>query len=67
VDSKFWSKDAYPTNDRLPVRSIGKRTPDHRLDTGVFLMVVLLLSLGLWAAIWKAVTSMSAAAVIAAV
>jgi len=61
VDRKFLVKDTYVTNDRPTVRSIGKRTLDHRLDTGAFLIVVLLLSLGLWAAIWEAAISVSAA------
>jgi hypothetical protein len=61
VDSKFLLKGACCADDRPTGRSIRKRTPDDRTDIAESLIVVLLLSLGLWAAIWKAVTSVSAA------
>ena len=35
------------------VRSLGKRLLDPRLYRGASLILILLLSLGLWAAIWK--------------
>jgi hypothetical protein len=35
------------------VRSLGKRLLDRRLDRGTSLILILVLSLGLWAAIWK--------------
>jgi len=66
VDSKFLLKGACCAGDRPTGRSIRKRTPDDRTpddraDIGESLIVVLLLSLGLWAALWRAVTSVSAA------
>ena len=54
VDSKVLLKAAYSADQRLAVRWIGDRTPSHWSD-GASLTVVLLLSLGVWAAIWQAV------------
>ena len=59
VGSKILLKDVYPANDRPLVRLIGKRTPGDRLDAGASLVIVLCLSLGLWAAIWEAIVSVS--------
>jgi len=53
MDSKILPHGAYPVNDhRLQAQSFEKRAPHHRLGTGVFLIMTLLLSLGLWAGIW---------------
>src|SRR5260370_20812538 len=46
-------------NTAGPSRSVQLvRTPDFPLNTGASLIVILLLSLGLWAAIWGAVASL---------
>jgi hypothetical protein len=61
VDSKIRSHDVYSSNDwGLPAQPFEKPAPYHRLDTGASLIATLLLSLGLWAAIWGA-TSLAAA------
>jgi hypothetical protein len=36
-----------------PDRPLGKRFPNPRLDRGACLILILFLSLGLWATIWK--------------
>jgi hypothetical protein len=65
VDSKTVLHDAYSVDDRwLPAQSFRKRAPHHRLGTGATLIVVSLLSLGVWAAIWGAVAIVLGCAVI---
>ena len=54
VDSKVLLKAAYSADQRSAVRWIGDHTPNHWSD-GASLTLVLLLSLGIWAAIWQAV------------
>jgi len=54
VDSKILLKDAYSADQRSAVRWIGDHSPNHWSD-GASLTVVLLLSLGVWAAIWQVV------------
>jgi hypothetical protein len=50
---------AYSGSDwRLLAQPFEKRAPDHRLDTGAYLIVTVLLSLGIGATIWGAVTSL---------
>jgi hypothetical protein len=41
---------------------LGKRASDHRPDAPGYLIVTVLLSLGVWAAIWGAVASLFSAA-----
>src|SRR6266446_1566986 len=54
VHSKVLLKGAYSVDQRSAVRWVEDRTPSHWSD-GASLTVVLLLSLGVWAAIWQAV------------
>jgi hypothetical protein len=62
MDSKIRPHGAYSANDRrLQAQSFEKRAPHHRLGTGAFLIVTLLLSLGLWAGIWGALASLLSA------
>ena len=59
MDSKILSQGAYFVNDHgPPTRPVEKRALYDRPDTGTALIVTLLLSLGLWATIWGAVTSL---------
>jgi hypothetical protein len=57
VNSKVLLKSAYSADQRSAVRWIGDRSSHHWSD-GASLTVVLLLSLGVWAAIWEAVASL---------
>jgi hypothetical protein len=54
VDSKVLWKGAYSANQRSAVRWMGGHTPNQWSD-GASLTIVLLLSLGVWAAIWQAI------------
>ena len=61
MDNKIRSHSAYSANDwRPPTRSFEKRALHSRPEMGASLVMTLLLSLGLWAAIWGAVTAASA-------
>jgi hypothetical protein len=60
VDNKVLLKGAYPADQRSPVRWIGDNTPSQWSD-GASLTIVLLLSLGVWAAIWEVVASLASA------
>jgi hypothetical protein len=52
----------YSLDDRWSAeRSLGKRASDHRPDAPTYLIVTVLLSLGIWAAIWGAVASLFSA------
>jgi hypothetical protein len=56
VDSKLRLHRAYSADDQLRQRS-----PDPRLDHGASVIVILLLSLGLSAAIWGAIAALALA------
>jgi hypothetical protein len=60
VDSNVFLKTAYFADDRPAVRWIDEQTPDQ-WSGGVSLTVVLLLSLGLWAASWDVIASLAPA------
>ena len=52
----------YSLDDRGSAeRPLGKRASDYRPDAPAYLIVTVLLSLGIWAAIWAAVTSLLSA------
>jgi hypothetical protein len=57
VDSTIRSLGAWG----LPAEAFEKRIADNWLDTGASLILISLLSLGLWAAMWGAVASLAAA------
>jgi hypothetical protein len=62
MDSKILSQGAYSVNDRrLPAQPFERPAPHHRLDTGAYLIVTVLLSLGIWAGIWAVVASLFSA------
>jgi len=48
------SEGAWRAYDPPFVRSLGARTPEPRLSRAASLIVILVLSLGLWVAIWEA-------------
>jgi hypothetical protein len=56
LDSKVLLRDAYSGDDQSSARPHGERA---RLSTGASLTLVLLTSLGLWAAIWGAVKTLA--------
>jgi hypothetical protein len=59
MDGKVLSPGAYSVNDRtLPAQPFEERAPHYRLDAGASLIVTVVLSLGIWATIWGAVTSL---------
>ena len=60
VDSKVPLRGVYSADQRSAVRWIGERTPNHWSD-GASLTIALLLSLGVWAAIWQAVAWLASA------
>ena len=58
VDSKIRSHASHPViNWGAPAEPFEKREPDDRPDKGAYLIIISLLSLGLWAAIWAVVAS----------
>ena len=60
MDSNVSSKAAYFADNRPAVRWIEERTANEWSD-GVSLTVVLLMSLGLWAAAWEVIASLASA------
>jgi hypothetical protein len=60
VDSNVFLKAAYFADNRPAVGWIEERTPNQWSD-GVSLTVVLLMSLGLWAAAWEVIASLASA------
>ena len=63
MDGKVLSPGAYSVSNRtLLAQPFGKRIPHLRADTGASLIVTVLLSLGVWAAIWGTVASLFSAA-----
>ena len=63
VDSKVLLKGAFSADHRSMARWIGDRSPRQWSD-GASLTIVLLLSLGFWAAIWQAVASLVSASLL---
>jgi hypothetical protein len=60
VDSKFRSGGTYSLHNRgLSAEPVEKPGPDDPSDTGASLIVISLLSLGLWAAIWGTIASLA--------
>ena len=63
MDSKIRSHSAYSANDwRLAAQPFEEPASRNRPHTDLTLIVTLLLSLGLWAAIWGVVASLASAA-----
>jgi hypothetical protein len=63
ADSTIRWHSAYSVNNRRPPdEPPAERAPYNRLDTGARLIVIGLLSLGLWAAIWAAAASLMSSA-----
>jgi hypothetical protein len=61
MDGKVLSPGAYSVSNRtLLAQPFGKRAP--QLDTGAYLIMTVLLSLGIWAAIWGGIASFFSAA-----
>jgi hypothetical protein len=58
-----WKGPYLVDSRRQPARPLGKRALHPRLDRVVSLILILLLSLGLWAAIWVVVGSLASAVV----
>ena len=62
METKIRSHGAHFANNcRQRVRPFREITPDDQLNAGARLVLILLLSLGLWAAIWGAVASLFSA------
>jgi hypothetical protein len=61
-DSTIRAHRAYSPDDRVRTRPLSKHDHDPRVDRGTSLIVILLLSLGIWAAIWAAVDLLAPAA-----
>jgi hypothetical protein len=61
VAPKSLIEEPYSAEDWLPVRPLGKSVLHPRLRRVASLIVILLLSLGLWVAISEAVISMASA------
>ena len=59
VNTRNPLKRAYSANDLRRAEWLEERAPDSRLDRGTSRIVILVLSLTLWAAIWVAVVSVS--------
>ena len=62
MENNIRSQGANSANDRRPpTEPFEERAPYNRPDTGAYLIMISFLSLGLWAGIWGAVTSLLSA------
>jgi hypothetical protein len=55
VDRRVLLEGVWQAHDQQLVRPLGRRAPEARLSGPASMIVILLLSLGLWFAIWEAV------------
>jgi len=54
------AEGVWQAHDPPFVRPLGTRAPERRLSQGASLAVILMLSLGLWVAIWEALSRVAA-------
>ena len=59
-NTKNRAEGVWRDHDPPVVRPLGTRAPEGRLSQGASLAVILMLSLGLWIAIWEALSRVAA-------